>query len=67
MLQKTKGYILGPETAKVSNVTNNFFVDDLTIYAKIVTKAGKQLELITALSADIGMRFDQKKMLLFNC
>ena len=43
------------------NVTHNFFVDDLKLYASSVNTAKKQLYLVTEFSEDTGMTFGDDK------
>ena len=45
-LNKVQGYACGKH--KNHNVTHNFFVDDLKLYASSINTAKKQLDLVTA-------------------
>ena len=55
LLHKLQGYACGKH--KNYNVTQNFFVDDLKLYANNINTAKKQLDLVTAFSKDTGMTF----------
>ena len=59
LIHNLKSYQYG--TKKKSNVTHNFFVDDLRLYANNVNITKKLLDLITAFSKDTGMTFGEDK------
>ena len=59
LLRNLKGYQYGTE--KNSNVTHNFFVDDLKLYANNISTTKKLLDLITTFSKDTGMTFGEDK------
>ena len=59
LLQKLKGYSYGK--SRNHTLTHNFFVDDLKLYASSISILKKQLDLVTKISKDIGMKFDQEK------
>ena len=59
LLQNLEGYSYG--TSRNHTQTHNFFVDDLKLYASSISILKKQLDLVTTLSNDIGMKFDQDK------
>ena len=59
LLHKLQGYAC--EKHKNCNVTHNFFVDDLKLYASSVNTAKKQLNLVTEFSKDTGMTFGEDK------
>ena len=59
LLHKLQGYACGKH--KNYNVTHNFFVDDLKLYASSVKTAKKQLDLVTEFSKDTGMTFGDDK------
>ena len=54
-------FILSVNPHKNYNVTHNFFVDDLKLYASSVNTAKKQLNLVTEFSKDTGMTFGDDK------
>ena len=59
LLHKLQGYACGKH--KNYNVTHNFFVDDLKLYASSINTAKKQLDLVTAFSKDTGITFGDDK------
>ena len=59
LLHTLQGYACGK--CKNYNVTHNFFVDDLKLYASSVNTAKKQLDLVTEFSKDTGMTFGDDK------
>ena len=59
MLRNLKGYSYG--TDRKSNITHNFFVDDLKLYASNINILKKQLDLVTLFSKDTGMTFGEDK------
>ena len=59
MLKNLKGYSYG--TDRNSNITHNFFVDDLKLCASNINILKKQLDLVTTFSKDIGMTFGEYK------
>ena len=59
LLKKLKGYSYG--TNRNSNITHNFFVDDLKLCASNINILKKQLDLVTAFSKDTGMTFGEDK------
>ena len=59
LLHKLQGYTCGKH--KNYNVTHNFFVGDLKLYASSINTAKKQLDLVTAFSKDTGMTFGDDK------
>ena len=48
-------------TEKNSNITHNFVVDDLKLYAKNINTTKKLLDLIAIFSKDTGMTFGEGK------
>ena len=59
MLRNLKGYSYGTDTD--SNITHNFFVDDLKLYVSNINILKKQLDLVTTFSKDTGMTFGDNK------
>ena len=59
LLHKLQGYTCGKH--KIYNVTHNFFVDDLKLYASSVNTAKKQLDIVTEFSKDTGRTFGDDK------
>ena len=59
LLCNLKGYQYG--TKKNSNVTHNFFVDDLKLYANNINTTKKLLDLITTFPKDTGITFGEDK------
>ena len=59
LLHKLQGYACGKH--KNCNVTHNFFVDDLKLYASSTNTAKKELDLVTEFSKDTGMTFRDDK------
>ena len=59
LLQNLKGYSYGK--SRNHSLTQNFFVDDLKLYASSISILKKQLNLVTTFSYDIGMKFGQDK------
>ena len=57
LLHKLEGYACG----RHKNVTHNFLLDDLKLYASSINTAKKQLDLETAFSKDTGMTFGDDK------
>ena len=57
LLRNLKAYQYGTE--KNSNVTRNFFVDDLKLYANNINIKKRLLDLITTFSKDTGMTFGE--------
>ena len=57
LLRNLKAYQYGTE--KNSNVTHNFFVDDLKLYANNINTKKRLLDLITTFSKDTGMTFGE--------
>ena len=55
MLRNIKGYSYRIE--KINDITHNFFVDDLDLYASDIYITKKQLDLVTTFSKDTGMTF----------
>ena len=44
-----------------SNISHNFFVDDLKLYTSYIKILKKQLDLVTTFSKDTGMTFGEDK------
>ena len=59
LLHKPQGCACGKH--RNYNVTHNFLVDDLKLYASSINTAKKQLNLVTAFSKDTGMTFGDDK------
>ena len=59
VLHNLKGYQYGNK--KNSNVTHNFFVDDLKLYANNINTSKKLLDLITIFFKDTAMTFGEDK------
>ena len=59
LLRNLKCYQYGTE--KNSNVTHNFFVDELKLYAKNISTTKKLLDLITTFPKDTSMTFGEDK------
>ena len=59
MLRNLKGYSYG--TNINSNITHNFLVDDLKLYASNINILKKQLDLVTTFCKDTGMTFGEDK------
>ena len=59
LFRNLKGYQYG--TKRNSNVTHNFFVDDLKLYANNINTTRKLLDLVTIFSKDTGMTFGEDK------
>ena len=59
MLINIKGYSYGIERS--NDITHNFFVDDLKLYASNINITKKQLDLATTFSEDTGMTFGEDK------
>ena len=57
-LRNLKGYRY--ETQSNNNVTHNFFVGDLKLYANNINTTKQLLDLITKFSKDTGMTFDEE-------
>ena len=57
-LRNLKGYQY--ETQSNNNVTHNFFVGDLKLYANNINTTKQLLDLITKFSKDTGMTFDEE-------
>ena len=57
VLRNLKRYQYG--TKKNSNVTHNFFVDDLKLYANNINTTKKLLDLITTFFKDTAMTFGE--------
>lgn len=55
LLNKMKGYAAGHDQSL--NVTHNFFVDDLKLYAGTQSNLNKLLDIVTTFSKDIDMQF----------
>ena len=59
LLQNLKGYSYGK--SRNHTLTQNFFVDDLKLYASSISILKKQLDLVATFSNDIGTKFGQDK------
>ena len=59
MLRNLKGYSYGND--RNSNISHNFFVDDLKLYTSYIKILKKQLDLVTTFSKDTGMTFGEDK------
>ena len=59
LLSNLKGHQYG--TKRNSNVTHNFFVDDLKLYGNNINTTKKLLDLVTIFSKDTGMTFGENK------
>ena len=59
MTTRLRGYAAGKD--RKTNITHNFFVDDLKLYNSTMNEVKKQLDLVTRFSQDIGMKFGQDK------
>ena len=59
LLHKLRGYACGKH--ENCNVSHNFFIDDLKLYASSINTAKKQLDLVTAFSKDTGITFGDDK------
>ena len=59
LLLNLKGYQY--ETENNSNVTRNFFADDIKLYGNNISTTKKLLDLITTFSKDTGMTFSEDK------
>ena len=59
LLQNLKGYSYGK--SRNHSLTQDFFVDDLKLYASSISILKKQLNLVTTFSYDIGTKFGQDK------
>ena len=59
MITRLRGYAAGKD--RKTNITHNFFVDDLKLYNSTMNGVKKQLDLVTRFSQDIGMKFGQDK------
>ena len=59
MLRKVKDYLLGKR--KIAKHTDNFFVDDLKLFATNCATLMKQFDIVTTFSEDIGMTFGEDK------
>ena len=59
LLKRVKGYALGQ--GRSIHHTQNFFVDNLKLYAQTTNSIKKQLDIITTFSKDIGMTFGEDK------
>ena len=57
-LRNLKGYQY--EAQSNNNVTHNFFVGDLKLYANNINTTKQLLDLITKFSKDTGMTFDEE-------
>ena len=55
LLRNLKGYAAGTE--RFTNITHNFFVDDLKLYGSTLNNIKKLLDIATTFSRDIGMQF----------
>ena len=59
MLRNIKGYSYRIE--RTNDITHNFFVNDLKLYACNINITKKQLDLLTTISKDTGMTFGEDK------
>ena len=59
-LHKEEGYLLGSNEER-QNLTHLFFVDDLKLYASIVTKLRRLLGIVTQFLNDVAMQFGVTK------
>ena len=59
LLRSTKGYAYGKN--RQHQHTHNFSVDDLKLYTGDMNMVKRQLEIVTAFSKDIGMKFGEEK------
>ena len=59
MIKCLRCYAAGKD--RNTNITHNFFVDDLKLYNSTTNRTKKQLDLVTRFSKDIGMNFGQDK------
>ena len=59
MITRLRGYAAGKD--RKTNITHNFFVDDLKLYNSTMNGVKKQLDLVTRFSQDIGMKSGQDK------
>ena len=57
MLKKLKGYSYG--TDRNSNITHNFFIDDLKLYTSNINILKKQLDLVTTFFKDTRKTFGE--------
>ena len=55
LLKQLKGYAADNE--RNINITRNFFVDDLKLYAGTTNNLKKLLDIVTTFSTDIDMKF----------
>lgn len=61
LLNKVKGYKMGPEGKRDKHISHLFFVDDLKTYSPNINTAKLMLDIITTFSHDIGMEFGEDK------
>ena len=59
MIKRLRGYAAGKD--RNTNITHDFFVDDLKLYSSTTNGIKKQLDLVTRFSQDISMNFGQDK------
>ena len=59
MITRLRGYAAGKDCK--TNITHNFFVDNLKLYNSTMNGVKKQLDLVTRFSQDIGMKSGQDK------
>ena len=59
MITRLRGYAAGKD--RKTNITHNFFVDDLKLYSSTINGVKKQLNLVTRFSQDNGIKFGQDK------
>ena len=59
LLKQVKGYAAGNE--RNINITYNFFVDDLKLYARTTNNLKKLLDIVTTFSKEIDMKFGVDK------
>ena len=59
LLKQLKGYAAGNE--RNINITHNFFVDDLKLYARTTDNLKKLLDIVATFSKDIDMKFGVDK------
>ena len=57
MIKRSRGYAAGKD--RKTNITHNFFVDDLKLYNSATNRIKKQLDLFARFSRDIGRNFGQ--------
>ena len=61
LLQRMKGYRLGPPGHRDTNLSHLFFIDDLKLFAPNMETMKELLKTVTTFSSDIGMQFGLRK------